>query len=258
MTLPINYADGQTIHGSDVDSWTSAINALAGLAVPAAYSLIAGFATTVTSGTAVTLVYTSPGVQAFTGSTNQTVNLPTTSVTTGMVWIVYNGSTATVTVKASGGATVATVAAADVVVFAAATNTPTTAAGWSTVFQQTLVNPAIQGYTEMNQALGTVTTSKTIAALTNGTLVTATLTNGDACAFTLPAPVSGLSFLLFVQQPSSTGSGTYSWVSPSGSVLWSSAGAPAMTQGANKADLIAFVCADGVNWYATATQGFTV
>ena len=257
MTLPINYADGQTIHGSDVDSWTVVINALAALVVPSTASLIAGYTSTATSSTAITLTYTSTGVQALTGTVAQTINLPTTSVTAGIAWLVVNNSSASATVKASGGATVSTVAANAVGVFVAASNTPTTATAWNTVFTLSLTNPTISGYTETVQALGTTGSTKTIGALTNGTIVTATLTNATATAFTLPTPVAGLSFLLSVQQPGTTGSGTYSFTSPSGSVVWSSAGTPSMTQGANKRDVLSFVCIDGANWHGAATQGYT-
>ena len=144
-----------------------------------------------------------------------------------------------------------------VTVFVAASNTPTTAAAWNTVFNLSLTNPTISGYTETVQSLGTVGSSKTIGSLTNGTLVTATLTNATATAFTLPTPVAGLSFLLSVQQPGTTGSGTYTFTSPSGLVVWPSAGTPAMTQGAGKRDLLSFVCIDGTNWFGSYTQGFT-
>lgn len=120
----------------------------------------------------------------------------------------------------------------------------------------TLKSVTITGYTETVQALGTVTTSKTIPALSNGTVVTATLTNGSLCAFTLPSPSTGVSFTLFVFQPASTGSGTYSFSTPSGSLLWPIMGAPAMSQGANMADVLTFVCPDGTNWFGSYAQGY--
>jgi hypothetical protein len=149
MTLPINYADGGTIHGADIDTWTEVINALTGALMPPGASLVAGLASTVTSATAITLVYTSPGMQILTGSTAQTVNLATTSVTAGMAWVVVNNSSAVATVKASGGATVGTVGAGDFAVFVALAATPTAAIGWSLTF-----TPVAGSYT---QALSSTT-----------------------------------------------------------------------------------------------------
>lgn len=125
-----------------------------------------------------------------------------------------------------------------------------------TLTGKTLTNPTINGYAEGGQALGTVTTSKTIPALTNGTVCTATLTNGSTCAFTLPSPVAGTSFVLFVFQPSSTGTGLATFTTPSGSLFWPAAGAPIMTQGANMVDIYTFISPLGTNWYGSYSQGY--
>jgi hypothetical protein len=136
MTLPINYADGQTVHGTDVDTWTATINTLVAAAMlPPNSALVAGFATTVTSATAITLVVGSPGLQVLTGVTAQTVVLPTTGVSTPMTWMVVNNSSAVATVEASAGATVNTIAAGGYGFFTANATTPTTPAGW--FFRQT-------------------------------------------------------------------------------------------------------------------------
>jgi hypothetical protein len=119
----------------------------------------------------------------------------------------------------------------------------------------TLNSPTVKGYTEQVQALGTVTTSKTIGVLSSGTLVTATLTNGDTCIFTMPSPVAGQSFVLIVHQPGTTGSGEYSFTTPSGSMLWPSAGAPNMTNGVSMIDILSFF-SDGTNWYGSYSQGY--
>src|SRR5581483_1606555 len=70
MTLPTNYADGQTLHGSDVNSWTTAINA--------ATNSGAGPANVV-SGSTQTLS-TAYGCWVFTGTTS-TWTLPAVSST---------------------------------------------------------------------------------------------------------------------------------------------------------------------------------
>jgi len=141
-------------------------------------------------------------------------------------------------------------------VFPPTSDTVVGAFSTQTLSSKTLSNPTIAGYTETTQSLGVVGTAETIANLSNGTLVTATLTNATACVFTLPSPAQGLSFLMYVKQPSTTGSGTYSFTSPSGRVIWPSAGAPSMTQGANASDLLSFACLDGTNWFGSYSQGY--
>jgi hypothetical protein len=138
MTLPITYADSQTVHatsdpvgGGGVDSWTSVINALTAFISPPGATLVAGFTTTVTSGSTLTLTVTSTTMQVLTGSTAQLVTLPTTSVVAGAAWIISNQSSATATVQSSGANTVITIPAGGTAVFNAQTATPTTAAGWA-------------------------------------------------------------------------------------------------------------------------------
>jgi hypothetical protein len=72
-------------------------------------------------------------VQTFTGTTTQTVLLPTTSVVVGQSWAVVNNSTGIVTVQSSGANTVATVSPGATQIFVAQVATPTTAAHWETV-----------------------------------------------------------------------------------------------------------------------------
>ena len=112
-------------------------------------------------------------------------------------------------------------------------------------------NPTVTNYTEAVVAIGTVTTTNTIA-LTNGTVQTATLTASTACTFTMPANVAGKSFVLLLKQAASTGNGTATFTS----VKWGTAGAPTITATAGKMDLLTFV-ADGTNWYGSAAQGYT-
>ena len=112
-------------------------------------------------------------------------------------------------------------------------------------------NTTVTSYVEAVVAIGTVTTSSTIA-LTNGTVQTATLTASTACTFTMPANVAGKSFVLLLKQAASTGNGTATFTG----VKWGTAGAPTITATAGKMDILTFI-ADGTNWYGSIAQGFT-
>lgn len=115
----------------------------------------------------------------------------------------------------------------------------------------TVNNPTVTNYVESVVAIGTVTTTNTIA-LTNGTVQTATLTASTACTFTMPANVAGKSFVLLLKQAAATGNGTATFTS----VKWGTAGAPTITATAGKMDILTFI-ADGTNWYGSAAQGYT-
>lgn len=120
-----------------------------------------------------------------------------------------------------------------------------------TLTNKTLTNPTVTNYVETVVAIGTVTTSNTIA-LTNGTVQTATLTASTACTFTMPAATAGKSFVLLLKQAASTGNGTATFTG----VKWGTAGAPTITATAGKMDILSFI-ADGTNWYGSAAQGYT-
>lgn len=115
----------------------------------------------------------------------------------------------------------------------------------------TVNNPTITNYVESVVAIGTVTSSNTIA-LTNGTVQTATLTASTACTFTMPTATAGKSFILLLKQAASTGNGTATFTG----VKWGTAGAPTITATAGKMDILTFV-SDGTNWYGSIAQGFT-
>lgn len=115
----------------------------------------------------------------------------------------------------------------------------------------TVNNPTITNYVESVVAIGTVTTTNTIA-LTNGTIQTATLTASTACTFTMPTATAGKSFVLLLKQAATTGNGTATFTG----VKWGTAGAPTITATAGKMDILTFV-ADGTNWYGSIAQGFT-
>lgn len=133
------------------------------------------------------------------------------------------------------------------------------AAGIATTSSPTLTTPTltgatVTGYSETIDALGTVGSSKTIPAVSSGTVVTATLTASTTCTFTMPTVVSGVSqsFVLLLKQPSSTGNGGASFTG----VKWPSAGAPTITAAAGKMDVLTFI-SDGTSWFGTYVQGFT-
>jgi hypothetical protein len=115
----------------------------------------------------------------------------------------------------------------------------------------TVNNPTITNYVESVVAIGTVTTTNTIA-LTNGTVQTATLTASTACTFTMPTATAGKSFILLLKQAATTGNGTATFTG----VKWGTAGAPTITATAGKMDILSFV-SDGTNWYGSVAAGFT-
>lgn len=115
----------------------------------------------------------------------------------------------------------------------------------------TLGNPTVTNYTESVVAIGTVTSSHTLA-LTNGTVQTATLTASTACTFTMPTATAGKSFVLLLKQAASTGNGTATFTG----VKWGTAGAPTITATAGAMDILSFI-ADGTNWYGSISQGYT-
>lgn len=121
----------------------------------------------------------------------------------------------------------------------------------ATLSSPTLTNPTVSAYTETVVALGTVTTSATIA-ISAGTVITATLTASTACTFTMPTATAGKSFTLLLKQAAATGNGTATFTG----VKWASAGAPTITATAGKMDILTFI-ADGTNWYGTYIQGYT-
>jgi hypothetical protein len=115
----------------------------------------------------------------------------------------------------------------------------------------TVNNPTVTNYVESVVAIGTVTSSNTIA-LTNGTVQTATLTASTACTFTMPTATAGKSFILLLKQAASTGNGSATFTG----VKWGTAGSPTISATAGKMDILTFV-ADGTNWYGSIAQGYT-
>jgi len=119
------------------------------------------------------------------------------------------------------------------------------------VTNATMTNGTYTNYTESVVAIGTVTSTNTLA-LTNGTVQTATLTASTACTFTMPTATAGKSFVLLLKQAASTGNGSATFTG----VKWGAAGAPTITATAGKMDILTFI-SDGTNWYGSIAQGYT-
>jgi hypothetical protein len=113
----------------------------------------------------------------------------------------------------------------------------------------TINNPTVTNYVESVVAIGTVTSSSTIA-LTSGTVQTATLTASTPCTFTMPTATAGKSFILILTQASS-GMTTATFTG----VKWPGGTAPTITATASAVDIISFV-ANGSVWYGNAAQAF--
>lgn len=112
-------------------------------------------------------------------------------------------------------------------------------------------NVAITNYTESVVNIGTVTSSSTLS-LSNGTVLTATLTASTTCTFTMPTAVAGKSFTLLLKQAAVTGSGAATFTG----VKWIDSIAPVITTTAGRMDILNFI-SDGTNWYGTIAQGYT-
>lgn len=129
------------------------------------------------------------------------------------------------------------------------TGTLATLAGSEAFTNKTLTNPTVTNYVETLQAVGTVGASSTLA-LTNGTVLTATLTASTPCTFTMPTATSGKSFILILTQ-AATGMTTATFTG----VKWPGGTAPVITATASAVDIISFV-ANGTSWFGSAAQAF--
>lgn len=118
-----------------------------------------------------------------------------------------------------------------------------------TIATPVLTNPTVTNYVETLQAVGTVGASSTLA-LTNGTVLTATLTASTPCTFTMPTATAGKSFILILTQ-AATGMTTATFTS----VKFPGGTAPTITATASAVDILTFV-ANGTSWYGTYAQAF--
>lgn len=91
----------------------------------------------VTAAGTTTLSVSDPPIQIFTGTTTQTVKLPTTGVLAGQAWTVINQSSGAVAVQSSAANAIVTVGAGKRGTFTALVDTPTTAANWDQIAPDT-------------------------------------------------------------------------------------------------------------------------
>jgi hypothetical protein len=125
--IPGGVTGSTTPTSSDAAEWDSNLNL-------SANNVLEGLTSTATSGTAITLTIASSQILYLTGSTAQTVNLPTTSVPKGGDWVVINASTAATTVKSSAGTTVTILSAGTWSTFSALQATPTAGTHWNSLY----------------------------------------------------------------------------------------------------------------------------
>lgn len=142
-----------------------------------ASSGINGLTSTATAAGSTTMSISSNTIQVWTGSTTQTVKLPTTSVAAGAQYVLINQSTGAVTVQSSGANTITILAAGTSAIFTAVAATPTTAANWN------------------SQYLADVVTSGKKLSVSN----TLTLAGTDGTTFTFPNATDTVACLAAVQ-----------------------------------------------------------
>ena len=121
---------------------------------------INGYAATATAAGTTTLTITAAKVQIFTGSSTQTVKLPTTGVVIGQPYVIVNTSSGLVTVQSSGANEICKLGLNQAVECVALQATPTSAAHW--MFKKTNINANTNG-----KRVVTVTQSATPAINTN-------------------------------------------------------------------------------------------
>jgi hypothetical protein len=181
MVLKSTWASGEVLTAANFNEVATDINTL---------SNAVQFATNVTANGTTTLTVASAGVQEFTGTANQTVVLPTTSVLAGERHRIINNSTGAVTVQSSNLTTVTVLATNTSGLFIALVATPTApthwdaqyfagkyAAGKAVTFNNSLTLAGTDATTmTFPGASDTVVTLAAAQALTSKTLTTPTLT----------------------------------------------------------------------------------
>lgn len=136
-----------------------------------ANNFLEGYTTTVTAGTTTTLLVGSTELQYFTGSSNQTVNLPVAStLVLGQSFKVVNTSSGTVLVLSSGLNTVQNMAANTWATFTCILASGTTAASWSVRYSTN--SAGITALTGDVTATGPGSVAASLVATSNATLTT--------------------------------------------------------------------------------------
>lgn len=113
----------------------------------------------------------------------------------------------------------------------------------------TINNPTVTNYIESPQVVGAVGSTYQIA-LTLGTVLTITLTGNTPCAFAMPTPVAGKSFIVFLTQAASNmTTATFTGVKYPGGAI------PTITATASAIDILSFQ-SNGTSWFGTFAQAF--
>lgn len=154
-----------------------------------ANAFIDGYTTTATAAGTTTMTIASAQQQYWTGTTTQTVKLPTTSVVAGMTYTIVNLSTGVVTVQSSGANTILAQAANSVATYTALSATPTTAAAWSYTYASVL-NSSLPGGSGANTSLSNLASTALNVDLLAG--VTGTISLGNTSFRYLNAYISSL------------------------------------------------------------------
>ena len=118
-----------------------------------------------------------------------------------------------------------------------------------TIATPVLTNPTVTDYIETPQSVGTVGSTSTLS-LTNGTILTATLTASTPCTFTMPTATAGKSFVLYLTQ-AATGMTTAIFTG----VKWPAGVAPTITATASAVDIISFISVAST-WHGNAAQAY--
>jgi hypothetical protein len=175
-----------------------------------ARGFINALTTTATAAGTTTLLVTSNAIQEFTGTTTQTVVLPTTGVIAGQQYRIINNSSGAVLVQSSALATVATVFGGVEGTFTALIATPTTAAHW----EHSSINAVMLSGYPLAVAGGGI---NNVAARDGNSLIFA---KGFVAGLTTTATAAGTTTLLVsstsIQQ--FTGTSTQTCVLPTSSV----------------------------------------
>ncbi len=188
---------------------------------------ITGWTTTATAAGTTTLTVASTQQQYFTGSSTQTVKLPTTSVVAGQQYQIVNQSSGAVTVQSSGSNTITVLAGGTSGLFTAVVATPTTAANWSSTYLADVV--ASGKALTVNNSLtfsgtdGTTMTFPTTSATLARTDAANTFTGHQTIEGVTSTGATGTGNFVFGTSPTITG-GTLTTTSVNGVTLTTGGG----------------------------------